>query len=96
MSEEEMTEIKTILTEIGSDSQENLFWIGLTDEQTERNFVWASTGNEANYTYWHWSRGEPNGNEDENCVYLEGYWYDRQWNDRSCNTSDIYALCQIG
>lgn len=91
-----MDAIRTFLYDVGS-NHDNYYWIGLTDEETEGTFVWTSTGKEPKYTYWNY--GEPNVDEDENeedCVHLENYWRDRKWNDRSCNASDMYALCQIG
>ncbi len=90
-----MDAIRKFLHDLGN--HYDLYWIGLTDKETEGKFVWTSNGQEARYTYW--NRGEPNGDEygiDEDCVHLETYWNDRTWNDRSCDTSGLYAICQMG
>ncbi len=77
--------------------RDDFFWIGLTDKLKEGRFVWTSTGEKPNYTYWNYN--EPNGDEDgndEDCAHLETYQNERAWNDRSCDASGIHALCQIG
>ena len=54
------------------------FFIGLNDEQQEGTFVWR-TG--APVEYSHWNQGEPNNQDEEDCVeIIEG----GVWNDISC------------
>ena len=68
------------------------YWIGLTDDLTEGEWKWESTGNTAVYTDWY--PGQPNngwqGGED--CAY---FWvnYNYQWNDANCNFT-FRPLCE--
>jgi hypothetical protein len=73
----------------------SLFWIGLTDEQSEKRFVWAS--NQESPSYTNWNSGEPNNHGGhERCVHLEFARHERKWNDRQCNATFLFALCQSG
>jgi hypothetical protein len=94
ITEKNMDALSKFLYDEGSYSNDDIYWIGLTDKETEGKFVWTSTGKEANYTYW--KKGEPNGDENEDCVHLESYMNDRKWNDRSCDAYGIDAICQMG
>uniref|UniRef100_A0A4W5MA72 C-type lectin domain-containing protein n=1 Tax=Hucho hucho TaxID=62062 RepID=A0A4W5MA72_9TELE len=55
-------------------------WIGLTDKDSEGNWIWVNNTQLTTEGYWH--PGEPNGGRGENCGML---WinYDA-WNDASC------------
>ena len=72
------------------------YWIGLTDRLVEGDFVWESTGNSLDYA--NWNPGEPNGKiySEEDCIHIELDSQDRRWNDRNCDDSWLYVLCQIG
>jgi len=71
------------------------YWIGLTghitDQNTERSFVWTSSGKAANFTYWR--TDEPNGDGD--CVYMKKLFDNRKWSDQYCGDI-LLALCQRG
>ncbi|XP_053380601.1 perlucin-like protein [Mercenaria mercenaria] len=64
------------------------WWIGLTDELVEGEWLWYPK-NEAP-EYKDWVPGEPNSNGgtlDEDCasMYLDDYHHDYQWVDVHCN-----------
>ena len=70
-----------------------MFWIGLTDRETEGVFVWESDKSVAMFTDW--TSGNPdnyNGNED--CIHIHSGSIERQWNDINCDVK-LYPLCQI-
>ena len=85
---EKMTAITKAVT---SNGITHTLWIGLTDEDTEGDWVSGSTGQTAAYT--NWGQGEPNnhgGNED--CAFINpsgGY----KWDDSVCN-NNLYFLCE--
>ncbi len=87
---EKNVEVNDFLSENNLDQ---LFWIGLSD-QGEGEFVWASTDQGADYTYW--AIGEPSGHMLEDCVHLNLAVYERTWNDHFCYDSHLYALCERG
>ncbi len=97
MNSDETYEIEWFLKDVDFDGTK-IFWIGLTDQVTEGQFVWTSTSKIANYTNWNrWEpNGDNNGRNDEDCVHLETTWNFRKWNDRSCDSSNLEALCQKG
>jgi hypothetical protein len=53
------------------------WWIGLTDVAQENIFVWVD-GSLLSYNYW--QSGEPNNSGNEDCVLLR----DVGWNDQAC------------
>ena len=62
-------------------------WFGLNDIATEDTFVWASTGQETNYTDWR--TGEPNNHgAGEDCI---GIWVDNKWFDAPCLWTYYFA-----
>jgi hypothetical protein len=95
MSDEETDEINQFLDDISTDE---LLWIGLTDKDTEGDFVWASTSKTAKYT--NWNTGQPSGfdfgEHDDDCVHLAYASKGRTWNDESCYRPNVFALCQTG
>jgi hypothetical protein len=89
-----MKEVKTFIDKLDPRGN-HLYWIGLTAEQNEGDFVWSSTNESVTFTDW--NEGEPNNNRGhENCVHLELGRLNRRWNDRQCNSSFLFALCQKG
>jgi hypothetical protein len=56
--------------------------------------VWDTSGVEA--AFQNWRTDEPNGKTRENCVHVEVAvaGRNRTWNDESCDTGLILALCQ--
>jgi Bacterial Ig domain/Lectin C-type domain/FG-GAP-like repeat len=59
------------------------FWIGLTDNVTEGQFVWAN-GETVNYR--NWAPGDPNNVNDEDYVTMN-FSDSRQWNDVNSTTT---------
>ena len=88
MTAEENKEINLFLKNRNPNSW---YWIGLTDQKIEGEFVWTSNGSIPKYT--NWERGEPNGGMMEDCVHL---WKKRTWYDLSCDVSGLFALCERG
>jgi hypothetical protein len=72
----------------------NGFWIGLTDQETEGKFIWTSTGKEAGYTNWHEDHPSMYKKNSEDCVMLRKT--DRTWEDYSCSSDELLALCEKG
>lgn len=65
------------------------YWIGLSDQQVEGQFIWESTSELARFT--NWVPGDPNdahGNED--CVLTN--WHTK-WADANCNWKEHF-VCQ--
>ncbi|XP_072543838.1 lactose-binding lectin l-2-like [Salminus brasiliensis] len=63
-----------------NDHMENPTWIGLSDCQQEKTWIW-SDGTKLNYTKW--NSDEPNFTEKECCVHMN--WRDeKNWNDIPC------------
>jgi len=91
MTAEETEEINSFLKYRNRDK---FYWIGLTDQKVEGEFVWASNGSTTKYT--NWESGEPNGDMIEDCVNLNFAWQQRTWNDISCYESGLFALCERG
>ncbi|XP_049645422.1 CD209 antigen-like protein C isoform X2 [Suncus etruscus] len=61
-------------------------WIGLSDHQNEGSWRWVdNTPIELSY----WKQGEPNNDEDEDCVEL----YNDGWNDDKCNQEKVW-ICE--
>ena len=74
-------------TAIGISTSENL-WIGLSDQNSEGNFVWQD-GTSLGYT--NWNSGEPNNSGNEDCteMYSTG-----KWNDKDCSQTR-YFVCNL-
>ena len=70
------------------------YWIGLTDPNGDGVFRWTSTGSVPDYAYW--DSGEPSKDAREDCAHLNYASQNRTWNDRPCDDSFLYALCQKG
>jgi hypothetical protein len=72
MSVDETEDINLFLNEVDKNGM-GLYWIGLTDQKFERQFLWSSTNEVPEYT--NWRNGEPNGNprSKEDCVHLVHY-----------------------
>ena len=74
---------KNTLTQPIQDSELNLYWIGLNDEDNEGNWRWSS-GDPVGYTNWH--PDQPSGGKTENYVALG--WISPQWCDVEHQYSD--------
>ena len=67
---------KNTLTQSIQDSELDLYWIGLTDQDQEGSWRWVS-GEAVAYTNWH--RDQPSGGTEENYSVLG--WVSPQWCD---------------
>ena len=82
--------VQTYLNTVADQQNQNWYWLGLTDVQTEGLFVWSLS--QTNVTWTYWRSGEPNGGRAENCV-AACQFTERTWIDISCSWS-VFALCQ--
>merc|ERR1711864_68140 len=97
-------EIGAYLVEIDTEEEETAllgafnvydedYWIGLTDQESEGEWIWADLGAPPKYTAW--SAGEPNGGEEENCAVLFDAYEDNHldirplWIDANCDAVDL-------
>ncbi|XP_034447685.1 CD209 antigen-like isoform X3 [Hippoglossus hippoglossus] len=71
-----------------------LFWIGLTDTETEGTWKWVD-GTLLNTTTSFWHPGEPNssGNTDEDCGEARYNYAEYNWNDNKCNKLNFW-ICE--
>ena len=63
-------------------------WLGIDDRVVDGSFVdpWG-----LGLSYEHWSDGEPNGAESENCV---NQWENGTWNDLDC-AAGLAVVCEL-
>ena len=68
------------------------YWIGLTDRDSEGQWVWHDTDNAPTYTDW--LVGQPdNSKANEDCaLFWKGHGY--QWNDANCDYR-AEPICEI-
>lgn len=71
------------------------YFIGLNDVDQESTYTWSGSRRRLSQTgYSHWSKGEPNNLNNEDCVEIrreDGYW-----NDVPCNgTFPTAYICEI-
>jgi hypothetical protein len=93
MADQDSSAINLFLS--GKD-MDKLYWIGLTDEVLEGEFVWDSDSIPLEYANWNTNEPSSSNGEDEDCVFLNGAIEGRTWNDESCTKSGLFALCQRG
>ncbi|XP_019641548.1 PREDICTED: uncharacterized protein LOC109483033 [Branchiostoma belcheri] len=67
-------------------------WIGLSDADSEGNWVFEDGQTLESTGFSRWKRDKPNGDEDENCVVLKSG--DPKWDDRECNDDERF-ICQL-
>ena len=79
----------SLLPENPSDAT-GIYWIGLTDMNSEGNYSWVSG---YGVTYVNWAAGEPNNINNEDCahIYSDGFSTLGQWNDHVCSTQSSYV-----
>uniref|UniRef100_A0A8C5E9L8 CD209 antigen-like protein E n=1 Tax=Gouania willdenowi TaxID=441366 RepID=A0A8C5E9L8_GOUWI len=75
---------------------ENGFWVGLTDLEKEKKWVWINNVTEVESRYW--SPGEPNnhGPDGEDCAVIV-YKSTSPWKtryDAKCQDHKLYWLCE--
>jgi len=72
-------------------------WLGGTDQGTEDMWLWTdgiqfwqgrANGGAVDGHFAKWSNGEPNNDNEEDCLELVG---DGRWNDRRCTDSNAFA-----
>ena len=63
------------------------YWIGLSDQETEGQFMWTN-GEVVNYTYWY--PGSPSNRTGEDCTRFWSSWL---WNNAHC-TAEIKSICE--
>ena len=56
-------------------------WIGLHDHSSEGRYVWVDG---STIPFSEWLPGEPDGNEDENCIVQARGQHSPGWGDRHC------------
>ena len=66
-------------------------WIGIQDKANEGEFVYDSSN--VNVTFKNFYSGEPDGEEDENCVAM-GYNSYGKWYDHPCADAKQF-ICEI-
>ncbi|XP_076083529.1 CD209 antigen-like protein D [Mytilus galloprovincialis] len=66
------------------------FWLDGTDEYSEGQWEWASTGDALDYSNWY--PGEPNNDGGEDCL-MTGGGYKTLWNDGHCE-SHFKFICE--
>ena len=66
-----------------------LIWIGATDEETEGQWVWDSTGSVIDFD--NWVNDEPNNLNDHcACMNTAGGWW-----DVNCSWAGLNAICEV-
>ena len=70
------------------------FWLGLTDEASEGNYVWAFSQTLA--TYLPWKQYTPMNTPSINCVRAAYDDVNRNWIREGCSSTNVYAFCQKG
>ena len=63
-------------------------WIGLSDSESEGNFIWVDGKGIGPWNGW--GPGEPNGDRRENCVEMRDYG----WNDHFCDEKRPF-ICKM-
>ena len=63
-------------------------WIGLNDQASEGNFVWADADAA---TYRNWNASEPNDSGGEDCVEMQTTGV---WNDLGCGDNSRSFVCE--
>ncbi|XP_052085772.1 perlucin-like protein [Mytilus californianus] len=83
---EENMFIYSITTKLGG-----FFWLDGTDEFSEGQWEWASTGDSLDYS--NWFPGEPNNSNGQEDCLLTGGVYNTFWNDSPCS-NQIKYICE--
>ncbi|KAL4232162.1 hypothetical protein ACF0H5_009737 [Mactra antiquata] len=72
---------------------DNGFHLGLSDQEQEGMWLWASSGRKITETFNNFKSPEPNGKRRENCLHLyrQANWH---WNDVRCDNKMGY-ICEV-
>lgn len=86
-------EIVLIVSTVGHERKH--FWTSGTKLGFDDGFHWIGNGKSVIFTDW--SRGQPDGQPNENCLQIwntgDGVVDDTKWNDRNCADS-LYFICE--
>ncbi|KAJ8039928.1 Collectin-12 [Holothuria leucospilota] len=78
------------LAKVASEGQEELWWIGLTDKETEGVWKWYNI----TAIYTPWMEYQPDDWNGEDCGLLKEWQDDRAlWNDESCSFK-VQFICE--
>lgn len=107
----ESAEENEFLTRTFLTASDVTYWIGLSDQVKEREWIWTDGGPLGNYT--NWGDSQPNGYRDQNCGHiLKGTFrirvqsqgqswlyilngYNGEWNDLECYLPLGYICEQV-
>nr|XP_046268895.1 CD209 antigen-like protein E [Scatophagus argus] len=81
----------------GTNIWENGFWIGLTDTETEGEWVWINNVTEVEQGYWMEGESNDYGHLGEDCG-VAVYSHFNPWKtryDANCNVIKIYWICEM-
>lgn len=66
-------------------------WIGLHDHSSEGRYIWVDG---STIPFSEWLPGEPDGNEDENCIVQARGEHSPGWGDRHCFDAKAF-VCKV-
>ncbi|KAL4238854.1 hypothetical protein ACF0H5_003561 [Mactra antiquata] len=84
------------LKEFMDHDKDTNWWIGLTDDDIEGQWVWYGTSVMPEVTDWH--TGEPNNSgPGEDCAqyYIYNGGASWSWNDAACNLQNASPICEL-
>ncbi|KAK8378667.1 hypothetical protein O3P69_009396 [Scylla paramamosain] len=80
--------------ELCSHDGDPLTWLGLQRNNTDD--TWHYLNSKEDVTFFNWAEGQPDKEEEENCIVLKGYPFQGAWADQSCReTYKVCVLCAL-